>query len=82
MRKASEVLAGKPLTEREIEYLRLVAEGLPNKEVASRIGTSEKTAKNMVSSILAKLDARSRTHAVVIALRTNILTLRELKAAA
>ncbi len=63
------------LTGREGEVLRLVAGGLPNKTIARELGISEHTVKFHVGSILAKLDARSRTEAVTLAARRGLLTL-------
>ncbi|MFA9219376.1 MAG: response regulator [Sphingomonadaceae bacterium] len=57
------------LSERETEVLRIVAEGNSNLSVAQRLGLSENTVKAHIKSILQKLDARDRTHAVMIALR-------------
>jgi DNA-binding NarL/FixJ family response regulator len=57
------------LGSREREILDLVAEGLTNRQIASRIHLSEKTVKNYVSSILVKLDLTSRTQAAVFAAR-------------
>jgi NarL family two-component system response regulator YdfI len=54
------------LTAREVEVLRLVARGQGNKEVAAQLNLSEHTVKFHVSSVLAKLGARSRTEAVTI----------------
>jgi len=54
---------------REREILHLVAEGLTNRQIASRIHLSEKTVKNYVSSILVKLELTSRTQAAVFAAR-------------
>jgi DNA-binding NarL/FixJ family response regulator len=53
-----------PLSEREVEVLRLMAQGLSNKEIAEALVIAEGTAKNHVSSILSKLDARDRAQAV------------------
>jgi DNA-binding NarL/FixJ family response regulator len=64
-----------PLTERELEVLRLVAQGLPNKEIAARLVISERTAKFHVSSIMAKLGASNRTEAVSLAAQRNLVTL-------
>jgi DNA-binding NarL/FixJ family response regulator len=61
------------LTCREIEVLRLVAQGFSNKEIANRIHVSEETTKSHVSNILSKLGARDRTQAVVIAARRGII---------
>lgn len=65
--------AGDVLTPREMEVLRLVANGLPNKTIAHQLGVSEHTVKFHVGSILAKLDAASRTEAVTIATRRGLL---------
>jgi DNA-binding NarL/FixJ family response regulator len=60
--------ADQPLTEREIEVLKLIAKGCSNKIVADRLGISEDTVKGHVRNILEKLKANDRTHAVTIAL--------------
>lgn len=62
-----------PLTERELEVLRLVAEGYSNREIAQALFLVEGTVKNHVSTVLLKLGARDRTNAVLRALRENIL---------
>jgi DNA-binding NarL/FixJ family response regulator len=64
-----------PLTPREREVLQLVAEGLPNKLIADRLGISEHTAKFHVNAILDKLGADTRTDAVVKAARFGLLLL-------
>lgn len=61
------------LTPRELEVLRLVAEGYTNKEIASALHLAEGTVKNHVSMILPKLGARDRTHAVLRALHDGLL---------
>ncbi len=66
---------GEPLTERELEVLRLLALGLPNKAIALRLGISEHTVKFHVGAILAKLGAASRTEAVMLAARRGLLPL-------
>ena len=53
------------LTEREVEVLRLVAEGLSNKEIAYKLQVAERTVQFHVSNILQKLDAASRVEAAV-----------------
>jgi two-component system, NarL family, response regulator len=63
------------LTQREIEVLRQVAAGAANKIVAAQLGISEETVKAHMRSILAKLSANDRTHAVIIALKRGILEL-------
>jgi len=61
------------LTDREEEVLRQVAAGLANKQVAHRLEITEETVKTHMKSILAKLSARDRTHAVTIALKRGII---------
>jgi DNA-binding NarL/FixJ family response regulator len=64
-----------PLTPREREVLQLLAEGLGNKTIASRLRVSEHTAKFHVASIMTKLGASSRTEAVTLAARRGLLIL-------
>lgn len=64
-----------PLTPREIEVLRLVAAGLPNKAIALELHISDHTVKFHMGSIMGKLDASSRTEAVTLAVRQGILPL-------
>jgi DNA-binding NarL/FixJ family response regulator len=63
------------LSSRELEVLRLIASGNPNKEIAFRLAIAEETVKSHVTNILAKLGANDRTHAVTIALRRGIIEL-------
>jgi len=63
------------LTPREVDVLRLVAEGNANKEIAAQLVLTEETVKSHLRSILAKLAANDRTHAVAIALRRGIIEL-------
>ncbi len=70
----SELLA-EALTRRELEVLQLLAEGLPNKAIARRLDISEHTVKFHVNAILGKLNAQSRTEAVVRATRLGLLLL-------
>ena len=62
-----------PLTQREIEILRLMAGGYSNKEISRAIFKSEGTIKNHVSNILAKLNVRDRTRAVLKALELGLI---------
>ena len=55
------------LTEREIELIRLVSQGLNNKEISEALFLSEGTVKNNISTILSKLALRDRTHLVIFA---------------
>ncbi len=64
------------LTERELEVLRLLAQGMPNKEIAANLVISERTAKFHVSSIMSKLGATNRTEAVALAAQHGLITLR------
>jgi DNA-binding NarL/FixJ family response regulator len=64
-----------PLTSREEDVLDLLAEGLANREIASRLHLTEGTVRNYVSAIIAKLQANDRTHAVVTALRRGLVDL-------
>ena len=61
------------LTPREVEVLRLMGDGLVNKEIADRLGISEHTAKFHVASILGKLQASSRTDAVAQGMRRGLI---------
>ena len=63
------------LTPRELEVLRMMAEGEPNKTIAWKLGISEHTAKFHVASILGKLDAASRAEAVAIGIRKGMILL-------
>ncbi len=63
------------LTPREIDVLRLVAAGNTNKEVGARLSLTEVTIKSHMKTILAKLGANDRTHAVTIALKRGIIDL-------
>ena len=63
------------LTPREVEVLRLVADGLSNAQVAERIGRTEGTVKVHLKNILQKLDVKDRTEAVTTALRRGFIRL-------
>jgi DNA-binding NarL/FixJ family response regulator len=62
-----------PLTEREIEVLRLLTGGYNNREIADGLGVAEGTVKNHISSILSKLGVRDRTRAVLKGLEMGLL---------
>lgn len=62
------------LTSREIEVLKLIAEGMINKEIAKQLYISEKTVKNHVSNIFRKLNVSDRTQAAIYAFKHNIKT--------
>ena len=64
-----------PLTPREIEVLELLAEGLPNKTIAARLGISDQTVKFHVAAICGKLGAANRTEAVRRAIRRGLVSL-------
>lgn len=68
-------LADDSLTSREIDVLRLIAAGNANKIVADKLSITEETVKGHVKSILSKLGANDRTHAVTIALKRGIIQL-------
>jgi DNA-binding CsgD family transcriptional regulator len=68
-------LQAEALTARELDVLELLAEGLPNKTIARRLGISDQTVKFHVASIMGKLGAANRTDAVRRALRRGLLTL-------
>ena len=64
-----------PLTSREVQVLELMAEGLANKAIATRLGISDQTVKFHVASISGKLGAANRTDAVRRAVRHGLITL-------
>jgi NarL family two-component system response regulator LiaR len=65
--------AFRELSDRELEVLKLIAEGLSNAEIASRLYVSEKTIKSHVSNILGKLHLADRTQAAVFAWRQGVV---------
>ena len=64
-----------PLTERELEVLRLISQGLSNKEIASKLFISEWTVRTHVSNVLSKLHLASRTQAALYALRSGLASI-------
>jgi len=61
------------ITSRETDVLRMLAEGLVNKDIAARLGISEHTVKFHISSILDKLGASTRTEAVMLGVRRGLI---------
>ena len=74
-RRTTPGVAVPTLTERELQVLRLVAQGMANKDIAKELFISENTVKNHVRNILDKLRLHSRMEAVVYAVRENLLEL-------
>ena len=70
-------LSDEPLTQRELEVLRLIAQGHENREIAEQLVISEATVRTHVSNILGKLHVASRTQAALYALREGIARLDE-----
>ena len=68
-------LTTEPLTEREIEVLRLIAHGESNQEIADALGIGAATVSKHVSHILSKLHLASRTQAALYALREGLASL-------
>jgi two-component system nitrate/nitrite response regulator NarL len=64
-----------PLTPREVQVIELLAEGLPNKAIAERLGISDQTVKFHLASISGKLGAANRTDAVRRAVRRGLIAL-------
>ena len=60
-------------TAREIEVLQLISDGLVNREIGVRLFLSEETVKSHVRHLLAKLQARSRAHAVAVGFRRSLI---------
>ncbi len=62
------------LTPREMDVLRLLAQGLPNRKIGERLRINERTVKYHVAAILAKLEAANRTEAVMRAIERGLIT--------
>lgn len=78
MRPASELSApniAEPLTPREIQVLKMLAEGVGNKAIAARLKVSEHTVKFHISSVLSKMGAASRTEAVTQGIRNGLIVI-------
>ena len=67
-------VAAESLTPRELDVLHLLAEGLPNKAIARRLGISDQTVKFHVAAVCGKLGAANRTDAVRLAFQRGLLT--------
>ena len=80
--KQQQPLTKDPLTERELDVLRLVAQGCSNKDIAAKLSVSELTARTHVSNILGKLHLASRTQAALYALQKGITSLDDIPATA
>lgn len=76
-RPPSDQASKNPLTEREIEVLKLVAEGLSNQEISEILNVSERTVGKHVGSILEKLQLPNRTQAALYALRQGLVQLEK-----
>jgi two-component system, NarL family, response regulator YdfI len=74
-RAASNGAGGEGLTAREVEVLRLIAEGLGNKQIAARLAISEHTVKFHVASVFGKIRASTRAEAVMIGARRGLIVL-------
>lgn len=74
-RPANQPAAAEPLTARELEILKLVAQGLTNQDIAEKLTVSERTVRTHVSNILSKLHLANRTQAALYALREGIAPL-------
>jgi two-component system NarL family response regulator len=75
--KMAERIRYADLSAREIEILKLIARGQSNKLIADRLAVTESTIKHHVATILTKLGAEDRTHAVTLALERNIIDLED-----
>lgn len=73
--KKAETAQEDSLTKREMQVLKLVAEGLYNKEIANRLSISEKTVKNHMSSIFRKIHVSDRTQAAVYAIKNGYVSI-------
>jgi len=71
--RLAERQSGRELSERELQVLEGIASGLSNKEIGDDLGIAEATVKSHVNSILAKLEAKDRTDAAMIALRRGLI---------
>jgi DNA-binding NarL/FixJ family response regulator len=75
VKRVSTTQTGYDLTKREYEVLRFLAKGMRNREIARRLNITERTVKNHVTQIIAKLGVKSRTEAVTQALKDKLIQL-------
>ena len=73
------MVRGNDLTTRELETLRLAAKGVPNKEIAIRLGISVRSTKAYLTNVFQKLNVASRTEAISVSLQTGLLTLEDIE---
>ena len=78
-RAGSPQLAPPPLTERELEVIRALAQGMSDRQIANSLGISEKTVRNHTSNIYRKLHIFDRTQAVIYAVREGVIDVEELE---
>ena len=71
-------IAPPPLTERELEVIRALAQGMSDRQIAGSLGISEKTVRNHTSNIYRKLHIFDRTQAVIYAIREGVIDVEEL----
>jgi DNA-binding NarL/FixJ family response regulator len=76
-KRLMDTIAREELSQRELEVLKLVADGLTNKEIAERLFISAKTARNHVGSVLVKLGVNDRTEAATTAVRRGLIRLTQ-----
>ncbi len=72
-------LAPPPLTERELEVIKALAQGMSDRQIAQSLGISEKTVRNHTSNIYRKLHIFDRTQAVIYAVREGVIEVRDLE---
>jgi DNA-binding NarL/FixJ family response regulator len=72
-------IAPPPLTERELEVIRALAQGMSDRQIAHALGISEKTVRNHTSNIYRKLHIFDRTQAVIYAIREGVIDVEELE---
>jgi DNA-binding NarL/FixJ family response regulator len=78
-RSGTSHLAPPPLTERELEVIRALAQGMSDRQIAQSLGISEKTVRNHTSNIYRKLHIFDRTQAVIYAVREGVIDVAELE---